>query len=622
MFLLRQEGGSKILFRRASRRKGDSRLETIGRVDASGTGDVLETFQSASAELTRLKTVDEIAEAGLDIALRVTRSSVAFIALVDETSGQKRVFSRAADPSEVMPLDEIERIFVATAPWSPASTNATWSGHETTATPAIRSYSGHPLQAAGTTLGVIGVASATGYTAAQQRGLGIFANQLAASLQLAHVNDRRKEMVDTLVNLRSELDRSERQRLVNEERAKSAERVERAQEASVDALLAVSRHARTGHNLADFYRRLTRSIAELVAARKVLFWQVNEDGVLVPIPGAFGIDDGFLSSLYPADCAPDRDNLASRVVYHDLMFRASSSDESSEFQHVLDVLNVENAISVPWRAGDQRLGLVAAYDSRRPGGFSREDSWVLQKAGLAAGLVWQLKYAETDLKRTVERLQRVDAARQLLLKNVTTAVERARKRFAGDLHDDALQKLTAAELHLQRVQDPDDQAATLAEARELLSQTEEALRRLLFEVRPPALELPGGFAQTMAERINLMRSLTGIEVELDIELPDDLSFEYRSMLYRQVTEALTNVEKHASATHVQVSLKVGDGGVHGLVVDDGRGFVVAERDRLPGHLGLLALNERALLAGGWNKVESEPGLGTTVEFWLPFDSKA
>ena len=34
-------------------------------------------------------------------------------------------------------------------------------------------------------------------------------------------------------------------------------------------------------------------------------------------------------------------------------------------------------------------------------------------------------------------------------------------------------------------------------------------------------------------------------------------------------------------------------------------------------MGLLTLNERALLAGGWNKITSEPGLGTTVEFWLP-----
>jgi signal transduction histidine kinase len=45
--------------------------------------------------------------------------------------------------------------------------------------------------------------------------------------------------------------------------------------------------------------------------------------------------------------------------------------------------------------------------------------------------------------------------------------------------------------------------------------------------------------------------------------------------------------------------------------------VVEERDHLPGHLGLLSLNERALLAGGWCKVSSEPGRGSKVEFWIP-----
>jgi signal transduction histidine kinase len=106
-------------------------------------------------------------------------------------------------------------------------------------------------------------------------------------------------------------------------------------------------------------------------------------------------------------------------------------------------------------------------------------------------------------------------------------------------------------------------------------------------------------------------------VESEIELPEDLSFEFRSMLYRQLTEAMANIEKHAAATRVRIELRVDEGGVHGLVQDNGRGFVVAERERLPGHLGLLALNERALLAGGWNKTESEPGLGTTIEFWMP-----
>jgi signal transduction histidine kinase len=243
-----------------------------------------------------------------------------------------------------------------------------------------------------------------------------------------------------------------------------------------------------------------------------------------------------------------------------------------------------------------------------------EDAWVLQMAGLAAGLVWQLKAAETDLTTTINRLQKVDEARQLLLRNMSTAVESARRRFATELHDDALQKLTAAELHLQRA---GDDIRPIVDARALLDQAEQALRKLLFEVRPPALEVPGGFEESIRDRVTMMRGLTGIEAEIDLHLPDTQAYEIKSIVFRQVSEALTNIEKHAAATRVQVSVKERDGGIHGEVVDDGRGFVVAERDQLPGHLGILAMRERALLAGGWCEVTSEPGNGTRIEFWIP-----
>ena len=281
----------------------------------------------------------------------------------------------------------------------------------------------------------------------------------------------------------------------------------------------------------------------------------------------------------------------------------------------LDARELNTARRVPWRAGDHRLGLVAAYDSRNPEGFSREDTWVLHQAGLAAGLVWQLRQAETDLKKTVERLQKVDSARQLLLKNSSEAADKIRRRFATELHDDALQKLTAAELHLHRVNP--DRLGPVDDARALLQQAEDALRKLLFEVRPPALELPGGFEETIRDRILMLRSLTGIEADLDLDLPDDVRYEIKSVVFRQVSEAITNVEKHSAATRVQVTVKAEGGGIAGVVMDNGRGFVVEERDHLPGHLGLLTLTERALLAGGWCKISSEPGNGTKVEFWVP-----
>jgi len=89
-----------------------------------------------------------------------------------------------------------------------------------------------------------------------------------------------------------------------------------------------------------------------VAARRVLFWQVTDEHILIPIAGAHGIDDECLAHLRPVPCGPALDDLGSRGGYQDLRFRASRADEPGDFQFVLDTLKVENAIAVPWRAGD------------------------------------------------------------------------------------------------------------------------------------------------------------------------------------------------------------------------------------------------------------------------------
>jgi signal transduction histidine kinase len=80
---------------------------------------------------------------------------------------------------------------------------------------------------------------------------------------------------------------------------------------------------------------------------------------------------------------------------------------------------------------------------------------------------------------------------------------------------------------------------------------------------------------------------------------------------------LNNVEKHARATRVSVIAESLDSGIRVEVRDDGKGFVVAESTHVPGHIGLVAVRERAQLAGGWCRVDSEPGTGTRIEFWVP-----
>lgn len=458
--------------------------------------------------------------------------------------------------------------------------------------PPARTPTSTDLRAGNRTLGQIAVSREATYNETERQALGIFASHVAIAIDSA-------------------------------DRLRSSERVERAHEQAVEVLLAVSSHAVSGQTLANFYSRLARTVGELVGAQRVLFWRLSDGQALAPMSAAgFGVDREFLARLGPTPCAPGREDLASRVVYDDLIFRAGRADESAEFGYVLDVLGVDNAISVPWRAGEERLGLVAAYDSRRPDGFSREDTWVLQKAGLAAGLVTRLWHTQEDLYKTVERLTKVDGARQMLLKNMTTVVEKERKRFVSELHDDALQKLTAAELQLERltVEGSTADADAFATARNLLEQTETALRRVVFDVRPPALEEPDGLAQSIRDRLAMLRA-AGVHHELVVDIPDDLSPDDRTMIFREVAEAVGNVERHSRATQVKVSLTSEEGGVLGVVEDNGRGFVVAERTNLPGHLGLLALRERALMAGGRYKIESRPGAGTRIEFWIPVEGK-
>ncbi len=243
-------------------------------------------------------------------------------------------------------------------------------------------------------------------------------------------------------------------------------------------------------------------------------------------------------------------------------------------------------------------------------------SLTLNASESATRLRSQLDRRNAELDETVKRLRTVDAARQLLLKNVVSAQEKAAKRFAAELHDDALQKLTAAELHLQRAEQSGDLRA-LWEVRSLLMQTEESLRRVLFEVRPPTLEDAGGLERTIRERLSMVKALTEAEISFELELPEDLAYELKSTVFRQVAEALSNVEKHSRATRVEVLLRLVDGDVYGVIAGNGQGFVVEERNNVPGHIGLLSLRERAILAGGWYRISSRPGAGTKIEFGIP-----
>jgi len=128
-----------------------------------------------------------------------------------------------------------------------------------------------------------------------------------------------------------------------------------------------------------------------------------------------------------------------------------------------------------------------------------------------------------------------------------------------------------------------------------------------------------GLDEAIRTRLESLRSRAGIETDIDIRIPSPLPPPVEAAIFKNISEALANVEKHAHATRIKVAAYPADGGIRVLVSDDGKGFVVAESMFLPGHLGLVTMRERAQLAGGRCRIESEPGAGARIDFWVPIN---
>jgi signal transduction histidine kinase len=402
-------------------------------------------------------------------------------------------------------------------------------------------------------------------------------------------------------------------------RQRSTQRLEKVQHAAYAALAAVSSYLDTDEDLPVFFGRLSETVAGLVGARRAAFWRLGARNVLSLQPQAFGFStDSPIHSLRIERSANVQDMVERIVFGDDMELDGGTSPELDSLWRELGLLGIKNSIAVPWRAGGRRIGAVVAYDSRR--GFNSNDLWVLRLAAMATGLVWQYKEAEDDLGTAAVRLEDAVGARRRLMNNIASGGDEARRRFTTVLHDDALQLLTAAELQLERIRaeaNGSHQTFQLDQLKSTLGKVEDSLRRLLTTLSPESPELGLDLNEAIRERLESVRIHSGIETQVDLALPGQVPAAIQAIVVKNVAEALTNVEKHSHATRVFVSSNESDDGIRVEILDDGAGFVVAEAIHMPGHMGLVAMKERAQLAGGQFRIESEPGAGTKVEFWVP-----
>jgi signal transduction histidine kinase len=372
----------------------------------------------------------------------------------------------------------------------------------------------------------------------------------------------------------------------------------------LEAATAIARAIGGETDLGRVLELIVKRARALVDARGVLI--LLRDGDELVIAALAGqLDDTLLRTRIPVE-----GSISGHVMQAQRSERLANVRNQLRFALARQV-SAQSGLFVPLVFRGRALGVLSAFDRGRDAEeFTPEDERLLE--GFAASAATAVATAQTvaseGLRRSIE------------------ASERERERWARELHDETLQELANLKVVLSGALRSDDLATvhrSLATALEQIDTEITGLRRLISDLRPAALDAFGAKAalEGLAERVT---GTSGLEIELLVDLafesgraPERPSPATENALYRLVQEGLTNIVKHAEATHVEISVVEDDRCIEILVRDDGVGF---RRDDPHEGFGLLGMRERAQLADGELHVTTEPGAGTTIQAKLPVPS--
>ncbi|GAB4471794.1 MAG: hypothetical protein Kow00124_09260 [Anaerolineae bacterium] len=189
-----------------------------------------------------------------------------------------------------------------------------------------------------------------------------------------------------------------------------------------------------------------------------------------------------------------------------------------------------------------------------------------------------------------------------------------RQRIARDLHDAVSQTLFSASIMaemLARMWDsnPEQVRDGLLELRDLTRGAQAEMRILLLELRPAALA-DADLEDLLPQLSTAFSGRSGVPVDLRIETPPRLPPDVKIAAFRIVQEALNNIQKHAGATQVVITLRGVADGLELHIIDNGAGFDLAHTPQE--RLGLKIMQERAASAGASLSISSTPGQGTDI----------
>lgn len=232
-------------------------------------------------------------------------------------------------------------------------------------------------------------------------------------------------------------------------------------------------------------------------------------------------------------------------------------------------------------------------------------------------LIRELGKLQARLQAETSERRRLEALLHSVPNQILQAQDAERRRISRELHDGVNQILGSIRfrlLHLLSL--APDQARTVGDLAKLLENAVIEVKRISNNLRPSELD-DFGLLAAVEGLIAEFKTRANIRVDFQSgHIPRRLPPDIELALYRILQEALANVEKHAHAANVVVSLFTDAKFATLNVRDDGRGLPLEKN--LAG-IGLINMRERAHALGGVFSIKSQPGHGTEISVHLKLE---
>lgn len=327
--------------------------------------------------------------------------------------------------------------------------------------------------------------------------------------------------------------------------------------------------------------------------------------------------------------------LCGRAAVSGQLLMSESCYSDSRHERLFSDMTPHGHYIVPLKSFEKLVGILFLYTDTHPSWYQHSQEVLLSIGGLIANTI-QRKQIDEELEHHRNNLEDIVTARtqdliqskeqyRKLNNQIQMIREEEKSRLAREVHDQLGQALTALKMDAMHMEkklsvDQSELKVQVQSMTRTIDETIKSVQHIATELRPPILDA-FGLCEAISWQAREYEKRHGIHFDLNclqdhVEIDKDL----QTALFRIFQEAVTNILRHANASHVQVRLSHENEKLIYAIGDDGVGITAKDIEN-PESLGLIGMKERVYPWGGQVNFESSLGKGTLIIITLPLKRK-